>query len=406
MFRFLDCNQQILIKRTIFIFSPSRKRKHKNSKHNNTNQTNQNNLPAASSTHSSDNKHDFQNKSQYWSEVAEKKRTIGIVEPRVIPRISKKPLGTERPEEKNNKSPNPLEKGSKRQLSEPLLSAPSNHFPGQKSPVTSKTCPESPNFPATFLGTNGLRNKKKRLKLKQQRTNRQEQNSELESSSSSSSSDSSSESSSSFESSESSGDEEQAETDEPEMKPIKVANCRRIIRGKSRENRIPAKKNKRTSFSEELALIRLQRHQKEAQEITENTPLNKASHSVTREVDPKLTNFSLKTPDDQWIYCEIRGCSFWTRKPERMIRHRQCHRPDTKYYKCPDCSLRFYSLAKMLKHDRKVHTGVKDYECRVCEAEVTDIQIHMRVRLLFSFCKYFYQMTHSTFWGFKTQFLM
>ena len=51
-------------------------------------------------------------------------------------------------------------------------------------------------------------------------------------------------------------------------------------------------------------------------------------------------NFSLKTPDDQWIYCETRGCSFWTRKPERMIRHRQCHRPDTKYYKCPDCSLR------------------------------------------------------------------
>jgi hypothetical protein len=33
----------------------------------------------------------------------------------------------------------------------------------------------------------------------------------------------------------------------------------------------------------------------------------------------------------------------------------------------------------MLKHDRKVHTGVKDYECRVCDAEVTDIQIHMRV---------------------------
>ena len=89
--------------------------------------------------------------------------------------------------------------------------------------------------------------------------------------------------------------------------------------------------------------------------------------------------YSLKTPDDQWLYCEVRGCSFWTRKAERMDRHRQCHRPDAKYYKCPDCSLRFYSLAKMLKHDRKVHTGVKDYECRVCEAEVTDIQIHMRV---------------------------
>ena len=94
-----------------------------------------------------------------------------------------------------------------------------------------------------------------------------------------------------------------------------------------------------------------------------------------------MTNFSLKTPDDQWMYCDVRGCSFWTRKPERMERHRKCHRPDTKYYKCPDCSLRFYSLAKMLKHDRKVHTGVKDYECRVCEAEVTDIQIHMRVSL-------------------------
>ena len=95
-----------------------------------------------------------------------------------------------------------------------------------------------------------------------------------------------------------------------------------------------------------------------------------------------MTNFSLKTPDDQWMYCDVRGCSFWTRKPERMERHRKCHRPDTKYYKCPDCSLRFYSLAKMLKHDRKVHTGVKDYECRVCEAEVTDIQIHMRVSIL------------------------
>ena len=95
--------------------------------------------------------------------------------------------------------------------------------------------------------------------------------------------------------------------------------------------------------------------------------------------------FSLKTPDDQWLYCEVRGCSFWTRKPERMDRHRQCHRVDAKYYKCPDCSLRFYSLAKMLKHDRKVHTGVKDYECRVCEAEVTDIQIHMRVRIDYQF---------------------
>ena len=41
--------------------------------------------------------------------------------------------------------------------------------------------------------------------------------------------------------------------------------------------------------------------------------------------------------------------------------------------------MRFYSLAKMLKHDRKQHTGVKDYECRICEAEVTDIMVHMKV---------------------------
>jgi hypothetical protein len=91
------------------------------------------------------------------------------------------------------------------------------------------------------------------------------------------------------------------------------------------------------------------------------------------------TNFNHSKVDDRWIYCQERGCSFWTRKPERMTRHFKCHVTDQKHYQCPDCPLRFYSLAKMLKHDRKVHTGVKDYECRVCDAEVTDIQIHMRV---------------------------
>ena len=85
--------------------------------------------------------------------------------------------------------------------------------------------------------------------------------------------------------------------------------------------------------------------------------------------------------DDKWLFCKSEGCTFWTRKPERMIRHKACHPvvEGAKYYKCPDCTLKFYSLAKMLKHDRKCHTGVKDYECRVCDAEVTDIQVHMRV---------------------------
>ena len=95
-----------------------------------------------------------------------------------------------------------------------------------------------------------------------------------------------------------------------------------------------------------------------------------------------ITRFDLKSPDDQWMFCRERGCTFWTRKPERMERHERCHLPDTKYYKCPDCKefTKFYSLAKMLKHDRKAHTGVQDYECRVCEAEVTDITVHMKVR--------------------------
>jgi len=94
------------------------------------------------------------------------------------------------------------------------------------------------------------------------------------------------------------------------------------------------------------------------------------------------TSFKHSKIDDKWLYCRERGCAFWTRKPERMIRHATCHVAENKHYQCPDCPLRFYSLAKMLKHDRKVHTGVKDYECRVCDAEVTDIQIHMRVSLL------------------------
>ena len=93
--------------------------------------------------------------------------------------------------------------------------------------------------------------------------------------------------------------------------------------------------------------------------------------------------FNLNSTDDKWMFCKERGCTFWTRKPERMERHKKCHLPDTKYYKCPDCKefTKFYSLAKLLKHDRKAHTGVQDYECRVCEAEVTDITVHMKVKI-------------------------
>ncbi|TRY76442.1 hypothetical protein TCAL_15968 [Tigriopus californicus] len=96
-------------------------------------------------------------------------------------------------------------------------------------------------------------------------------------------------------------------------------------------------------------------------------------------VSPDLRTSFTHGSDVKWLYCSSSGCSFWTRKPDRMLRHTQCHVPDARYYRCPDCSSKFYSLAKLLKHDRKVHTGMKDYECRVCEAEVTDIIVHMKV---------------------------
>ena len=120
-------------------------------------------------------------------------------------------------------------------------------------------------------------------------------------------------------------------------------------------------------------------HIKNEQDITEETLAIKNKNSRF-----KVTRFNLKSPEDKWMFCKERGCTFWTRKPERMDRHERCHLPDTKYYKCPDCKefTKFYSLAKMLKHDRKAHTGVQDYECRVCEAEVTDITVHMKVILL------------------------
>ena len=72
-----------------------------------------------------------------------------------------------------------------------------------------------------------------------------------------------------------------------------------------------------------------------------------------------------------------------------MERHLTCH-PNmfSKNLKCPDCAMKFYSLAKMLKHDRKKHTGVKDYECRLCGAEVTEIQVHMKVSQCFGSCQF------------------
>lgn len=88
--------------------------------------------------------------------------------------------------------------------------------------------------------------------------------------------------------------------------------------------------------------------------------------------------------DGKWMYCKLKGCHFWTRKQVRMDRHKKSHiQGDDKFYQCPECQLKICSLSKLLRHDRKFHTGFKDYECKICEAEVTDIAVHMRVRHLF-----------------------
>ena len=95
----------------------------------------------------------------------------------------------------------------------------------------------------------------------------------------------------------------------------------------------------------------------------------------------KMFNISVQDETDgEWMFCDIKGCNFWTRKKVRMNRHQLSHVPgDDRVYQCPDCGIRMASLPKLLRHDRKVHTGFKDYECKICEAEVTDIAVHMRV---------------------------
>ena len=51
--------------------------------------------------------------------------------------------------------------------------------------------------------------------------------------------------------------------------------------------------------------------------------------------------FSTKTKikildEPQWMFCSIPGCGFWTRKPERMTRHKLCHLDEVKLsFQCP-----------------------------------------------------------------------
>ena len=113
-------------------------------------------------------------------------------------------------------------------------------------------------------------------------------------------------------------------------------------------------------------------------------PLSASSSIDGSKAEIKFTFEEEEEDDKQWMFCHVPGCSFWTSKSSRMERHKLCHCEPSELevkrcYKCPDCHLKFYSLAKLLKHDRRKHTGIKDYECRICGAEVTDIQTHMRV---------------------------
>ena len=115
----------------------------------------------------------------------------------------------------------------------------------------------------------------------------------------------------------------------------------------------------------------------------ENEVLNPLMLTLPAAGDVKL---AIRTSaDPAWFHCPEPGCEFYTRKRERAERHRKSHLPDSKAYVCPEhpkCSFKFHSLAKLLKHDRKAHTGVKDYECRICETETTDLVSHMKVSRL------------------------
>jgi len=89
-----------------------------------------------------------------------------------------------------------------------------------------------------------------------------------------------------------------------------------------------------------------------------------------------------------WMHCPVSGCEFYTRKPWKMDRHRRCHADSVnspRSFVCPDCGEKFNSLARFLRHDRREHTSEQDYECKICEAEVTDINVHMRVSSSFPF---------------------
>ena len=52
--------------------------------------------------------------------------------------------------------------------------------------------------------------------------------------------------------------------------------------------------------------------------------------------DGGVTSAENSSSSSQWLYCSIQGCGFWTKKPERMARHRTCHVDEVKQsFQCP-----------------------------------------------------------------------
>lgn len=137
---------------------------------------------------------------------------------------------------------------------------------------------------------------------------------------------------------------------------------------------------------EQKAVMMLQKKNHNLMNMSHDAIIASIKAELTSANDPSISSQRRKAEfndqpieDSKWLYCDRVKCNFWTRKERRMERHRQSHMPDCRAFKCPDCGVRFYSLPKMLSHDRKFHTGDKDYECKICEAEVTDISVHMRI---------------------------
>ena len=140
------------------------------------------------------------------------------------------------------------------------------------------------------------------------------------------------------------------------------------------EKKREAKEKKRSRTSRSSMAIQTQKILQEATSSAESEVEDPSSKKTK-------TVIHIQREQREWLDCQVIGCPFWTNKKERMERHMMCH-PNkfSKNLKCPDCGVKFFSLAKMLKHDRKEHTGVKDWECRICGAEVTEIAVHMKVR--------------------------